>query len=317
MLRWHALAVSLVLSFCLSSEARAQQALACPPPEPPATSEEFVAWLDCTLVELQTIWREDVVAGILSTKPDVQRISNLPLTFVSDCDYSPRLIDTDDDGALEVVVNARLTIPQMMVSQAVLWYLVAPDTLADAQAHLTYLDQVLLPTVRQDQRVCDPDGTAFRYNQVSIPSFFHGAPQQHPLFLGSDSPTTRRIGDFVGGLPLFFAMIHEAGHAALHVDPPLPSFKVRETQADLFAAEVFTGNRVPVTLGLAYVLLAYDMNIGGARASVACRIVDLAKQAGVRDAELMADYGQQTVQRLEVLRLAYIQYYSGRCAAGD
>lgn len=291
-------------------------AQACPPPQPVATSEQIVAWLDCTVVELQNIWREEITSAILGTYPQFASVKNLELAYVSGCDFSPRLDDLNGDGTQEVIVNTRLLIPQLALSQAILWYLIAPEGLAPASTHLQYLDEILMPAVRADSRLCSRSGEQeTRYSATDIPTIFDGAPEAHASFLSLDSSQTRLLGNYVGALPAFFVAIHEAGHAALHGAGSPSNATDRELEADAFAAAVLAASDVPITLGLGFLLIAYDLDRGGTNSDAACRIVALATQAESSDVDRSPELGQQTSRRIEELRREYISYYGERCNA--
>ena len=289
------------------------RAKSCHPPNPPATTKQINSWLHCTLGEIQTVWSRDITRGILLSYPRFRSVKELELTFVSDCDFSPRLEDIDNDGRDEIVFNTRLLIPQMMVSQAILWYVIAPDQQATPSEHLIYLNEVLLPAVRQDSRLCSRSGAVGRFNAVDIPSFFYTHADDYRVFLQLNSPRTQLIGDYVGALPSFFAMIHEAGHAALHINN-VDSFGLKkEIEADNFAAVVFDANKVQLTLGLAYLLLAYDLDRGGTSSDIACRIVELADRRNQRDGDMSSEIDLQTAERIEALRKEYVSFYSRLC----
>lgn len=285
---------------------------ACRPPVPPATSQEFVEWLDCTLVELQDVWKDSVLSGVLLAYPEFRTVRELDLVYVSDCDFSPRLEDANRDGRLDVAFNTRLLIPQIYASQAVLWYLIAPEGMVPPEAHLAYINDHLLPSVREDSRACSQDNATGRYSITPIASVFATDVEAHQIFLGLDSPQTRRIGDFVGGLPTFAALIHEAGHAALHLDGPHPASALsRELEADRFVAGVFAASDVPSALGLAYLLLAYDLNRGGSSPEIACRIVALATRDERSESP---ELGTRSNARIDTLSEAYAAYYRPLCA---
>lgn len=289
---------------------RTATAQACPPPEPVATNAEYIEWLDCTLVALREAWTEDILPAVQAAHPDAMELSGLRLMYVSDADFSPRLEDLDADGQLEVVFNTRLLIPQLAVSQAILWYLVAPDSMANPEDHLNYLHYELLPAVREDARRRSRDNAVGRFSVVGIPSMFHRRPDEHRTLLSLDTPHTRAIGDYVGALPTFFALIHEAGHAALHLDGVPRTVRDREREADAFAADVLAASDVPTTLGLAYLLLAYDLDRGGSSKEIACRVSELATR---QDRGAVFELGPRAARRLEALRKQYLKHYSKLC----
>ncbi|MCV6598405.1 MAG: hypothetical protein OIF40_15130 [Mangrovicoccus sp.] len=310
MIRIFALTI-IVVAWSLPRHVHAQTP-ECLPPDPPASSQEFVDWLDCILVEFQDVWKDDIVSGILLAHPKFGAVRELELVYVSDCDFSPRLEDVDEDGHLEVVFNTRLLIPQITASQAILWYLIAPDGMVPPEAHLAYINNSLLPSVREDARACSQENVTGRYSMVPIATVFDADREAYPVFLSMDSPQVRRIGDYVGALPSFSALIHEAGHAALHLTGPQPtSALARELEADSFAADVFAANGVPSALGLAYLLLSYDLNRGGASPQIACRIVALTTRS---DRRASLELGTQTLARIDSLREAYAEYYKSLCA---
>lgn len=303
---------ALFLFVCTwSFPVQAEETLACPQPDPPATSQEFVAWLDCTMVELLDVWNENVIPGILLAHPGIEALHELELIYVSDCDFSPRLEDANGDGQMDVVFNTRLMIPQMAASQAILWYLVAPEGTVSPEAHLAYINSHLLPSVREDARVCSQENRTGRYSMVPIANVFAITPEDHPIFLGLDTAQVRKIGNYVGILPSFAALIHEAGHSALHQDGPTSvSIQARELEADGFAADVFSANDLPMTLGLAHLLLAYDLDRGGSNPQIACRILALATRYEVPASR---ELGTETLGRIIALRQAYAAYYGPLC----
>lgn len=308
--KWHAV---LLIATCLFSYPRSADAQECVAPEPVATSAEFVEWLECTLVVLEAVWMEDIRAAIQIAHANTGNIETLDLVYISDCDFSPRLDDIDGDGQPEVIVNTRLLIPQMALSQAILWYIVAPEGKATPQAHLDYLENTLLPAVRQDVRACSRHGAVGRFSAVPIHSFFSIYPDQHQAFLNSDTPTVRTIGDYVGALPAFFATIHEAGHAVLHGNDTSSLALQREMEADLFAAEVFASNDVPLTLGLGFFLIAYSLDRAGPNSDVACRLVELVGMAETLDSGTAPELGRLASNRLTALRAEYLARYALRC----
>jgi hypothetical protein len=118
---------------------------------------------------------------------------------------------------------------------------------------------------------------------------------------------------YTGGLPIFFAVLHEVGHAVLHRGVS-PNTRAMEFEADRFAAKMFQENDVPVALGLGHFQIFYGHNMQQAAPEIACRLARLAKDYPTSIA-FRTDFGPEIFGRLERLRVAFGDLYGARCEA--
>ena len=279
-----------------------------------ADARELADLIDCASRALVVVWRDDIRQAARTAGID---LSGVGLLAHEGCVWRPEWPSPEDPS--KISYGKTLLYYSNYLQQAYLLYLLGRDEAATPEMVNEYLQERLLPALRDDVRHCSVSGEQPRgYPSAPIPSILEGkvsAERYNALMQYlSGHPTMPGLGDATGGLPVIFALLHEAGHALLHPREPQGRSE-DEVEADEFASRVFVATDMPVALGLGHLELFYYNNRALENPAVACRLAMLARRypTGRSFAE---DYGRDVYDRLEALRKSYVARYGESCS-GD
>lgn len=312
---WHKikyLSIGLVLIACTHTPAAAQTPLC--PTEGIVNQGKLADLVDCLADGLVTVWEDEIKSGIQLAYPKVVVLKNVPLEHDETCNWRPE--QRQRAGKPYLRYSKTLIYYSMALQQAQVFYLLGIDPVDQPAAIFSYFDQSLLPVMRDDVSKCRRSGPNLRgYPYYAVPTILNGKVSQSKYadIVGRlrRSPVADKLQAYVGSFPMFFAILHEAGHVVLHSSSEL-DLPIHEPEADEFARRVSEANELPVVLGLGHFQLFYGNNRNRHNASMACRLVTLAEN-GPTPRSFEVEFGSDVWRRAELLREAYISHYSKRC----
>ena len=271
------------------------------------------AQIDMLVERLPAIWKSNIRDAIDQVPAYSGSADDLELVYSDGCrlaaEYdrttSPRSVRLDRQDILGVVILAQ---------QAMLFYLLDVGMIDKPSDLDDYVTGRLVPFVEARAEACIADDLS----ELSVGEFerryyFVGRgydPSQVVEFFRSANakPKAELLGDQVGGLPVFFALIHEAGHHYHHKDGPTGSVE-DEFLADDFAIDVFDANRTAATMGIPFLQL---FATGRRKSEVECRIARIA-QSDKNIAIEMQEFPRAYTRRLQALRDFYVEQYEKAC----
>lgn len=302
--------ISVLLS--LSSPAEAQNPLC--PTEGIVNQEELADLVDCIADGLAIVWEDDIKASVQLAYPGVTVLSDVPLIHDESCNWRPEL--RNENGQPQIRYGKTLIYYSMALQQAQVFYLLGIKPVDDPEAVFEYFDDTLLPVMRNDASKCRRSGPNTRgYPYFAVPTILHGKinKTQYAEIIAQlrQNSVADKLQAYVGGFPMFFAVLHEAGHVVLHaeIEENLPH---HEPEADTFAQRVSMANDLPTVLGLGHFQLFYGNNRDRHNTAIACRLVSLA-ETGPTPRSFAQEFGTDVWQRSENLRKAYIAHYRKSC----
>jgi hypothetical protein len=274
--------------------------------------EQFHDHIDCLTRGIGIVWEEDVRKAVGIT-PGVPAIpADLRLEVVKDC----ALIPYYDPRDKLVAWPHSLTYYTLYFQQALAVYIMdlagtlAPDGIVD------FFEQKMQAKLVAHRRGCaGSDMQESGRIPDQLPSVIDGRftrAEYEALRLSvANSPTRDELQAYLAVGPMLFVLLHEAGHAVLHPTGTNHSLD-DEMDADLYAAAVFRRSELPVTIGLGLHQMIYQNSDHGREAGLDCRMSQLAGQDLISE-DFVRKFGRPAAQRLEELRLFYVEHYGASC----
>lgn len=217
-----------------------------------ASGDKFKEELTRMTHILQPVWKENLIPAVeLALPEDEDRLSRLrawDVGVTSDyCSIIPKAIGEQR----KIFIDRNSFVLTGYVAQALTFWLYGEPSHQNLENILVYSEtewRRVAKLLAEAQRNSDDCRVDVKSYAASI-----GMPQADYIKLQQLSLQDRNlldIGNYVGGLNLFFAMLHEAGHVWNgHLDRPFT--KADEGQADAFAIKVLGREKMPLTLGIA------------------------------------------------------------------
>lgn len=263
---------------------------------------------------LPAIWENDLKdairrAGLIASDRASERLTLLRLKFdESECLLVPKV--NEDEGMIYIGLGyLRLAImaeqPQFFEISGALVY---NDPFRLGQYYKTELSRVVMET----QQNCLL-GKALPVRISAAAPYFGISDKDYRRLQEQLVPDVerRRLGDYIGGLSVFFPLFHEAAHFITDTK--------NEADADKFAATVFSKNNVSPTFAIGPLLVF--MYSGGDKysganspsASLGCRVSNILQNDDAIRADFAVYELAQFAGRAEELRVKLAQTFSNDC----
>jgi len=276
-------------------------------------TEKLWAEIEQISLRLSDVWNKEIKAAIRFVYIRSNNVDDLDLTISRTCDWQPHL--EFNQGAPRVVYGQPLILVSQYLQQAILLYLF-DDKLSLQPAQIDeYVQNVLAPIVRHERKKCTRGllGNKSRM-ESAVPSILHGKldPSAYTQKLNNlrERDIVRVNADLVAGLPIFYALLHEAGHYALNHESKEWNSNF-ESEADKFASRVFAGNSLSVILGIGHLQLFY---FGQYRdLQLRCRIAKIAINDRVGKETFLMPPSHFTLSQFNKLRDFYVNSYGLNC----
>ena len=276
-------------------------------------TEKLWAEIEQISLRLSDVWEKEIKAAVRYVDTQSRKIDDLSLTISVTCDWQPHL--ELNQNTPRVVYGQPLILVSQYLQQAILLYLF-DDKLSLQPAQIDdYVQNVLAPIIRRERKKCTRGLLGNKSKMESaVPSILHGKldPSAYAQKLSSlgKRNIVRINADLVAALPIFYALLHEAGHHVLgHQEKDKNSNF--ESEADRFASRVFSGNRLSSTLGIGHLQLFY---FGQNRdTQLACRIAKIAKHDQVGKETFLKPPGHFALSQFAKLRDFYVTSYGSNC----
>ncbi|MGF1477858.1 MAG: hypothetical protein ACFB6S_20120 [Geminicoccaceae bacterium] len=291
--------------------------------EQPVTVQD---WIDQTNKRLQDVWQRNVRPSIDLVPEFRGKAEDLELAEPRrrdqrvNCPVSPRLRLGRTPPVIEY--SREILFYSFYLEQATLFYLLDLAEVDRPDVFNSYVTDVMFGQSREAIRRC----------VTSRPTERQPYPDQFPSIAGHNGLEVSEyqqvlaraaeridVADYVAAFPIFFVLLHEAGHYLLgHTRSPNLE---TELEADRAAVRIFHANRVPATLGIGHFIIFSHADPeapdrGGISSDFACRIEAVAladTKIGFEPSDLMPELGDQVIRRVERLRDHYIRTYGEIC----
>lgn len=306
------LCVALFIVICPKSPAAAPNPLC--PTDGIVNGEQLADLVDCLADGLATVWEEDIKPFAEIAFPEIDSLKKVPLVHDESCNWRPEVREAGNN--LQIRYGKTLIYFSLALQQAQFFYLMGIEPIDSPEVIFDYFDHHLLPVMRDDASKCRRSGPNKRgYPRNAVPSILNGriSEAQYVDLIEQlrRSPKADALQAYVGVFPMFFAVLHEAGHITLHAhqNKHLPE---HEPEADDFARRVSIAGEIPVVLGLGHFQLFYGNNRRQHDAMIGCRLSTLARNS-VTPRSFATEFGRDIWQRAEKLRDAYVLHYGALC----
>lgn len=262
---------------------------------------------------LVPVWNNQIKSAVKFTNKQGYNIDELGLEVSQNCNWEPSYDPAKEPPRVEY--GLPLLLLSQHLQQAYLLYLFDETLLLDPQDVDDYAQKVLAPILRFEQKQCSDtiEGDKTRITS-NIPTILAGkfseAKYKKKLQVLESRPEVVLNSDFIAGFPIFFALLHEAGHFALHTNKTAQSLNT-ELEADTFAVEIFKKNEVSPTLGIGHIVLFYFNK--NQSSDLGCRITRIAHADNVGFETFQHRLGHYARGQYQRLRSHYRTKYANAC----
>ena len=306
MFRRFAINCALCVS-CLASPSVAQQ---------PFSLRQFEAYIATLRANLTFVFEEEIRQSITESTGVSIGLEEVVLEYDDMCDLIPFFEPNTVPPEVRMGGDEFIALSSY-ISQVTLFYLLGMPEVARPEQVTDYIESVIRPFMADLYADCSgvsPDGIGLR--EVIGLSYFNwsdytGRPYVQVLSDAASQPSALLTGHFVGGLPVFFIVLHEIGHHVQIVTGM--SFESRvapEFDADAYAARIIVDSDLSPTLALP---VMHAFAVGDHATELECRLATIARNdrsVMQRTPELPVQYRQ----RLELLRQHYVERYQSACS---
>lgn len=306
MLRRSAIAGALCV-ICLASPSSTQQVFGL---------AEFEAYIANLRINLASVFEQEIRQSIANSTGASIDLGDVVLNYDDLCDlipfFEPNAVPPEIrmDGEEFIALSS-------YISQVTLFYLLGMPEVDRPERITDYIETVIRPFMEDLYTDClgvSPEGTSLG-DVIGLSYFttdtYDGRPYNQALVAAAARPEALRTGDFIGGLPIFFIVLHEIGHyVQIQAGKSFENRVAAEFDADAYAADIIADNDLPPTLALP-VMHAFAVDYHAA--ALQCRLATLARNDRAvlqRTPQLPFEYRQ----RLEALRQHYVERYQGACS---
>jgi hypothetical protein len=314
------LAFSLVLTVaaslavttgCVLNKAKAAPDALCPT-NGPMTVDQFHDHVDCLARGIKIVWEEDLREAVAIT-PSVPAVpGDLRLEVVRDC----ALIPYHKPTSKLIGWPHSLTYYTLYFQQALALYVMDLDGKLSPAGIVDFFERQMQAKLIEHRRGC-PGSEMQESGRIpdQLPSVLDGRVTQveyEALWSAiANSPTADELQAYLAVGPIMFVLLHEAGHAVLHPQGTNHSLD-DELEADRYAAAVFRSSELPVMVALGLHQMIYQYSDHAGETGLDCRLNRLAAENPIPE-DFARKFGQSAAQRLEELRVFYVEHYGAAC----
>jgi hypothetical protein len=299
--------ISALCISCVASPSVAQQ---------PFSLSQFEAYIATLRDNLASVFEQEIRQSIINSTGVSIGLEEVVLDYDDLCDLIPFFEPNTVPPEIRMDGDEFIALSSY-ISQVTLFYLLGTPEVERPEQVTDYIESVIRPFMTDLYADCSgvsPDGTGLM--EVIGLSYFNwsdysGRPYVQVLSAAASEPSALLTGHYVGGLPVFFIVLHEIGH---HVQIMTgKSFEDRvapEFDADAYAARIIADSDLSPTLALP---VMHAFAVGSHATELECRLATLARSDRAviqRTRELPLQYRQ----RLELLRQHYVERYQGACS---
>ncbi len=277
---------------------------------------QFEAYIANLRTNLASVFDEEIRQSITYSTGVSIGLKEVVLEFDDVCDLIPFFEPNTLPPEIRMDGDEFIALSSY-ISQVTLFYLLGMPEIERPERVTDYIEAVIRPFMTDLYTDCSgvsPEGTSLR--EVIGLSYFNrrdysGRPYAQVLSAAASQSSALQTGDFVGGLPVFFIVLHEIGHHVQIVTGT--SFENRvapEFDADAYAAMVVADNDLSPTLALP---VMHAFAVGDHATELECRLATLARNDR---AVMQRTQGLHHLyrRRLELLRQHYIERYQSACS---
>lgn len=274
----------------------------------------FLAYLSGVEARLQSVYRQELVSAVELASGERFDVA---LVFDDQCNLQPIFEPRSTPPEIRLDRRAFVALSSY-VSQVTLFYILGVEEFRSPASVELYVRETIQPfvaslrdrcggTVQSPATLQEIVGLSFVYSPI-----FAGRPYDRIRHDAEARPQAAYTAEIVAGLPLFFVVLHELGHASLHTGE-VEDFRLAEFEADAWAADVFSASGTPMTLGLP-ILQAFANDRQSE--DIRCRIATLAEADSLAN-RLLPEIDQIYRDRIAALRDYYRREYRRYCQAPD
>ena len=259
------------------------------------------------------VWNNQIKEAVRHTRLQGFDIDRLDLRVSETCNWEPHYDANKSPPGVEY--GLPLLLMSQYLQQAYLLYFFDRDAKLEPADIDNYAKNVLVPILQEEQERClnSIAGDDSRLGR-NIPSILAGkisvAGYRRKLQALQRQPEARLNADFIAGFPIFFALLHEAGHYVFHTKNTEQSLET-EIEADAFAVRTFVANKVSPTLGIGHLVLSHFNR--DTKQDLGCRIAIIAASDRVGLETFNHPPGRYAQAQFSRLKAHYRSNYGGPC----
>jgi hypothetical protein len=288
-----------------------------------ASGATLRAHMEHMMRELPAVWRENLLPAIEQTFDDPTRareVGRWTLEASRDfCRLTPRIIS--DRRVIEI--GASFILLSAFHAQAIVFHLLDIPAFSDPAKIVEYTETEIGRSFRTLREASDTgqDCGMVRLDNRNIATYFGMSEQDYLALqrrLYADA-AARSLGDHIGGLGVFFVVLHEAGHVWFE-DGNSPGYRPgEERRADGFAIDVLRRSDMPPSLAIMSLSMleqarAIDFPLALDRQDrLPCRIATLVARDDLLPSGRSVVELRPYLARAERLRQFWQRRYAGAC----
>lgn len=279
------------------------------------SNEQVNQFINTMAGRLSPVWEENLKPGINLVPGYAGSAKELRLEITDTCNWSPSY--NPDDSHPTISIGKPLLLVSQYLQQAYLIYFLDADQKVMPTDIERYINNSLIPILDNEKSRCNraKRGETVPFGS-NIPSILHGrlTVQAYETYLSKllQLPHAQTIADFIAANPIFYILLHEAGH---HYEFQNGSSREENTEfkADQFANNVFDENEISSTIAMGQLQLFYFEATSGSAKKIRCRISEIVRADRQIENNFEKSVPIKVVDRMYGLRSFYIEEYGKQC----
>ena len=273
-------------------------------------SDGLRRFIDCLPGGVPVFWNKNIAPLIgEQVRSSVKQKLNVEIT--TSCAAKP---SADMGGTIRL--DKTFIYYQLYFQQALALSLTGAPEFCDPTLSFKYLNDVLIPRIRAEYRLCRKDGAqSGGHPYLNVPSVAFGLMSNSEYRRMNErlrrQSNWQEFADYMLELPVSFVLAHEAAHLFLHPNGPDQS-RQQEREADAFATDLLSSQNVLPLSMIADLLIFANASERGPNEGMACRITSILLEAP--SPKWISDrLGKDALNRYLDLHVIYLAHFSQLC----